>query len=98
MGALEFLGPDHGQEQVDEEEQDDDTRDEVFHICLLELLAEARVKAADHEKENDKPEAKEVCHRFSRLSDAGFREAEDGGRATAQVVRRLSGFGSQAAG
>jgi hypothetical protein len=49
---LEFLGPEHGHEQVSEQQQDDHAHNEVFHKFLLQLLAEADIQTADHEEQH----------------------------------------------
>jgi hypothetical protein len=51
--SSKFLGPNHGHEQIDEEQQGDDPDNDGFHCVLLELFAEADVKAAHDEKPND---------------------------------------------
>jgi hypothetical protein len=48
--TLELLRPDHGHEQVDEQQQGNEGDNHGFHWVLLQLLAEADVKGA-HEKE-----------------------------------------------
>jgi hypothetical protein len=51
--ASEFLRPDHGHEQIDEEQQGDDPDNDGFHCVLLELFAEADVNAAHDKEPND---------------------------------------------
>jgi hypothetical protein len=63
--ASEFLRPDHGHEQIDEEQQGDDPDNDGFHSVLLELFAKADVKAAHHKKPNDDADEDEVAHYFS---------------------------------
>jgi hypothetical protein len=50
--SLEFLRPEHGHQQVNEQQQGDHAHDKVFHRLLLKVLAEADVKGA-HEKERE---------------------------------------------
>jgi hypothetical protein len=49
---LEFFRPDHGHEQIDEQQESDDPDNDCFHWIRLKLLAEAGVKAA-HDKKHD---------------------------------------------
>jgi hypothetical protein len=49
----EFVGPNHGHKQVDEEQQGDDAYDNRFHCVLLQVAAEANVKSAYHKKQDD---------------------------------------------
>ena len=63
MCSLEFLGPNHGHEEVDEEQQRDDADDDGFHVSLLEVVAEAHVERAHDKKQNDDSGEDEVVHR-----------------------------------
>ena len=56
--SLEFLGPEHGHEQVSEQQQGDHAHNEVFHKFLLQLLAEADIQAADHEEQHNNSDIK----------------------------------------
>jgi hypothetical protein len=47
---LEFFGPNHRYEEVDEEQQRDDRDDDCFHEILLKPVAKAHVKGAHDEK------------------------------------------------
>jgi hypothetical protein len=49
---LEFLRPNHGHEEVDEQQQRDDSGDDVFHSVLLQFFAKTDVKSA-HNKEGN---------------------------------------------
>jgi hypothetical protein len=51
--SSEFFRPNHGHKQIDEQQQCDDADDDGFHCVLLELFAEADVKAAHDKKSND---------------------------------------------
>jgi hypothetical protein len=62
---LEFFGADHGHKQIDEEQQGDDPDNDGFHCALLEVFAEADVKAAHDEEQNDDSGEDEVVHRSS---------------------------------
>ena len=50
--SLEFLGPEHGHEQVSEQQQGNYAHNQVFHKFLLQLLAEADIQVADHEEQH----------------------------------------------
>jgi hypothetical protein len=52
---LEFFGPNHRHEEVDEEQQRDDRDDDCFHGILLKPVAKAHVKGAHDEKQNYGP-------------------------------------------
>jgi hypothetical protein len=63
--SLEFLRPEHGHQQVNEQQQGDHAHDEVFyHGFLLQLLAEADIQAADHKKQHNDSDIDEVRHRL----------------------------------
>jgi hypothetical protein len=49
--SSEFLRPEHGHQQINEQQQGDHAHDKVFHSLLLKVFAEADVKGA-HEKEH----------------------------------------------
>jgi len=49
--SLKFFGPNHGQEQVGEQQQRDDANDDCAHIAL-KLVAEAHIKRAHHEEQD----------------------------------------------
>jgi hypothetical protein len=49
---LEFFGPNHSHEEVDEEQQRDDRDDDCFHGDLLQPVAKTHVKSAQDEKQN----------------------------------------------
>jgi hypothetical protein len=52
--SLKFFRPDHGREQIDEQQEGDDAHDEVFHGVLLQFFAEANIiAAADKERDHD---------------------------------------------
>jgi hypothetical protein len=59
---LEFLGPNHGYEEVDEEQQRDDRDDDCFHGVLLEPVAKEHVESAHDEKHDDGANEEEVAH------------------------------------
>jgi hypothetical protein len=59
---LEFFGADHGHKQIDEEQQGDDPDNDGFHCVLLELFAEANVKAAHDKEPNDDAGEDKVAH------------------------------------
>jgi hypothetical protein len=61
----EFFRPNHRHEQITEEQQRDDPDNCRFHGVLLQLLAEAGVKAGHDKKQNDDRSKDEVAHRFS---------------------------------
>ena len=67
---LEFFRPNHGHEEVDEEQQRDDRDDNCFHGVPLEPVAKAHVKGAHDEKHNDGSNEDEVAHCLR--PDAGF--------------------------
>jgi hypothetical protein len=62
--SSEFLGPKHGHEQVDEQQQGDNTRDDSFHRFLLEFFAKPGVKAADDKKAGDDANKNQIIHRI----------------------------------
>ena len=62
--SLEFFRPNHGHEQIDEQQQGNDADNDGFHRVLLQLLAEADVKSAHDKKQNDDASENEVVHRF----------------------------------
>jgi hypothetical protein len=67
---LEFFGPNHGHEEVDEEQQRDDRDDNCFHRIVLEPVAKAHVESAHDEKHDDDADEEEVDHcptSFSRF-------------------------------
>ena len=72
MSILEFLRPNHCDEQVNEEEQCDNRDDDRFHFVLLQLLAKTHVQSA-HDKERDHgPDENEVAHTASlTMSEIG---------------------------
>jgi hypothetical protein len=63
--SLEFFRPNHGHEQIDEQQQRDDADNDGFHCVLLKFLREAGVKAAHDKKQNDDSGEDEVVHRSS---------------------------------
>jgi hypothetical protein len=87
---LEFFRPDHGHEQVDEQQQGHEARDEVFHDGFLQFVAATDVKRADHEEESDQSDVKKIRHRFGLLGDSGVGEAERIRRATTQGINRAA--------
>ena len=60
--SLEFLRPEHGHEQVSEQQQGGHAHNEVFHRLLLQLLAEADIHAADHEEQHRDTYIDEIIH------------------------------------
>ena len=65
VGGLEFLRPDHGHEEVEEQKQGDEAHDDGFHgEGRLELLAKAHVKRADDEEGGGDADVDEVVHGF----------------------------------
>ena len=65
---LEFLRPEHGHEQVSEQQQGDHAHNEVFHKFLLQLLAEADIQTADHEEQHRDSDIDEISHTCFTLS------------------------------
>jgi hypothetical protein len=63
--SSEFFRPNHGHEQIDEQQQRDDADNDGFHCVLLKFLAEAGVKAAHDKKQNDDSGEDDVVHYFS---------------------------------
>jgi hypothetical protein len=61
--SSEFLGPNHGHEQVDEQQQSNDARDDGFHRVLLEFFAKPGVKAADDEEAGDNADKNQITHK-----------------------------------
>lgn len=59
---------DHGHEQIDKEQEGDDADADCFHCVLLKLLAEADVKTARDEKQNDDCRENEVAHNATNLN------------------------------
>jgi hypothetical protein len=64
VSRLKFLGPDHGHEQIDEQQQGNDAHDEVFHNGLLQFLAEADVKAAHGKEADDDSDEDQIIHKL----------------------------------
>jgi len=62
---LKLLGPSHGHEQIDEQQQGDAAHDEVFHGVLLQFFTEANVKPADDEERDDNADEDQVNHTVS---------------------------------
>jgi hypothetical protein len=75
---LEFFRPNHGHEQIDEQQQRDDPDNDGFHCVLLKFLTEADVKAAHDKKQNDDSGEDEVVHR----SSFGFSQKREYSRLT----------------
>src|ERR1035437_5620612 len=65
---LEFLRPEHGHEQVSEQQQGDHAHNKVFHKFLLQLLAEADIQTADHEEQHRDSDIDEISHTCFTLS------------------------------
>ena len=61
--SLEFLGTNHRDEEVDEEQQGNDADDDGFHGSLLEVVAKAHVERTDDKKQNDDCGEDYVVHR-----------------------------------
>jgi hypothetical protein len=59
--SSEFFRANHRDEKVSKEQQRDDADDDDFHM-RLELLAEAHVKGADHEKQDYSSAKNNVVH------------------------------------
>jgi hypothetical protein len=74
---LEFFGPNHGHEEVDEEQQSDDRNDNCFHGVLLKPVAKTDVESAHDEKDHDGANEEEIVHCLR--PDGGFRR--NGGKA-----------------
>jgi hypothetical protein len=70
--SLEFLWPQHGHEQVGEQQQGDYAHNQVFHRFLLELLAEADIQAANHEEQHRDTDIDEISHIRFALSYIRF--------------------------
>jgi hypothetical protein len=63
--SLEFFRPNHGHEQIREEQECDDPDDECFHLGVLQPLAKADVKCGHNEEEDDGSAENDVGHYFS---------------------------------
>jgi hypothetical protein len=63
--SLEFLRPDHGHKQVDEQHQGNNAHDEIFHRFRLQFFAEADVKAADDKEHHHHRDKDQIIHRRS---------------------------------
>ena len=59
--SLEFFGTDHRHEQVSEQEQRDDANNDCTHIAL-KFVAEAHIKSAHHEEQDDDSGEDYVAH------------------------------------
>jgi hypothetical protein len=69
--SLEFLRPEHGHEQVSEQQQGNHAHNKVFHKFLLQLLAAADIQTADHEKQDGDSDIDKISHmRFTFLLKA----------------------------
>jgi hypothetical protein len=69
--CLEFLRPEHGHEQVSEQQEGNHAHNKVFHRFLLQLLAAADIQTADHEEQDGDSDIDEICHtRFKLLIEA----------------------------
>jgi len=75
--SSKFLGPNHGHEQINEEQQGNDAHDEVFHGVLLQFFAEANVKGADEEERDDNSNEDYVTHNGSPGQSQKSRVASD---------------------
>jgi len=65
VAASEFLGPDHGHEQVNEQQQGHKPHNQVFHRFSLHSLAESDIQPANHEEQHDNSDIDEIHHKFS---------------------------------
>ena len=63
IDSSESLRADHGDEQVDKQQQRDDPNDDCFHVVLLQLLAKAHVQSAEDKKRKDGSNKDEVAHK-----------------------------------
>jgi hypothetical protein len=74
---LEFLRPDHGDEQVDQEQKGNDSHDEGCHKfeTFLQSLAPGGVRDADDEKEQRRADIDQVG--VSRGQDASASQETD---------------------
>jgi transcriptional regulator NrdR family protein len=75
--SLEFLWPQHGHEQVSEQQQGDHAHNQVFHRLLLKLLAEADIQAANHEEQHRDTDIDEISHIRFALSYIRFDSCND---------------------
>ncbi len=60
--SLELLRPQHGYQQVGEQQQRNDRYKEVFHLLLLEFLAQPDVKGADDKEQECESYKNHVVH------------------------------------
>ncbi len=60
--SLELLRPQHGHQQVGEQQQRRDCYKKVFHLVLLEFLAETDVKGTDEKEQEYESYKNHVAH------------------------------------
>jgi hypothetical protein len=63
--SLEFFRPNHGREQICEEQERNNPDDECFHLVLLQFLAKADVKCGHNEEEDYGSDENDVGHYFA---------------------------------
>jgi hypothetical protein len=73
MYASEFLGPDHGHEEIDEQGQCNQSDSERSHGRLLQLPAELDVQPADGEERHHHRDVNEVVHDGINIAQEGAR-------------------------
>ena len=65
IDSLEFFRSNHGDEQIDKQQQRDNPNNDCFHVVLLQLLAKTHVESAEDKKRNDDPKKDEVAHKIT---------------------------------
>jgi hypothetical protein len=65
---LEFLRPDHRDEEVEEQEHGDHGANQDFHRLLLHLLAQPDIQAGNDEEEHRDTDINQICHRLIILN------------------------------
>jgi hypothetical protein len=63
--SLEFFRPDHGHQQVNEQQQGNDANDKILHKSLLSLFAETDIETAHHEKQHYNSNVNQIIHKFT---------------------------------
>jgi hypothetical protein len=62
LSRLEFLGPNHGDEQVNEQQQGDNADDQVCHKSALHFFASVGVQPADREENHHHTDINKIHH------------------------------------
>jgi hypothetical protein len=95
--SLKFFRPNHGHEQIDEQQQRDNAHDEVFHGLLLQFFAEANVIAGEDKERDDDSDEDDVTHKDGpRPSQGAEPPATSGRRTTALHPARRGAPGTKA--